>query len=808
MDAPCDPKHALGSGRNIPVHVYRDVTERIKCAKQFSGMQQEKNNPLHALHLDISRRYANPKLRHVELVQDMLCQSQDSPLFALATFLDRADDRLCRVESTLVLFLNLRTALQHCILQSEQNLEQLCFLLNRELPLKLALMGVVGSGSAAIFLLNFTHDANFRTSVLAMWTNDQFLKTLFSHGMDLERYLDLSAVDGSFQDNLVSCAESPTNDFAVALDLLIGTYDALMFFYANTKEKSRFARILFREGSALAERWSMIHPCTEHFPVSVKKHLIRIAKNDVELHNPVSWITCCRLQAYIEDSGNVFLNGGPAKSIVKNYGSVSFFANAKSITYNSETCYLDFTNISFPGREKVMCACCGKVVSAYKSTQANNLYFCSVVDERKRAGKLDNISSCAGALTDPTVRNTDEIVAFMQPNVSTDSPREFVIEIMRRVFGTEQAGMSFGVNPYFFKLYHETTKWMFTRETRRLPSSFRERMLRVLPNTQDEHFKIVRDLYCFFAHLEFFCRIAFAKNNIIQHLRSLCAKQFQHLACKMIIFFRGGDDDFLTDTGFTVVKDEAEDSLYQVAHRGRLLSPGMGLLYALTQNIPLGFSQHDQSVNETVVLLAARRSILHALFLSVKWRCLAFALLRNTRAMQFFISAATKTKQESLQTFKRNAILMRERRVRLRAALTMYMNVGARRTAFKTWKHAVKRLRENARKKRVRLMRAYFISWKNRTSESQTVAKLELKCKKLLDYTHLIKLYRTFHLWQSIAKLNIRARQKADARKRWHHALNAISFVVYLQKLRRTAWILDFHSQLKKFHAWQAKVGR
>ena len=264
-------------------------------------------------------------------------------------------------------------------------------------------------------------------------TKDDILNTLFSHGLDLERYMDCSLVDGAFHDDLFFHNAQLTNEFASALDLLIGTYDTLIFFHANMKENANFARVLFDKDSGMAERWALLHPSVEYFPPSVKTHLIDISDTS-GCTSPISWITSCRLQAYIFDSHVIRLNNGGTKS----YGRVCFFANSVPVVYDEEKCNLDFKHISFPAREKVACACCRKVVAAYKSTQANDLYFCSIVDDRKRADRLDNISLCARTASNELYckkfsnLRTEDIVKFMQPSVSLDSPREFVVEIMRK----------------------------------------------------------------------------------------------------------------------------------------------------------------------------------------------------------------------------------------------------------------------------------------------------------------------------------------------------------------------------------------
>ena len=767
---------------------YRSVADRVRCARYFTEVLCEfsDDSTLWRSHASVIRKYVNAQNRHVALVRELFCQTPTSPLYELATLWDQVEnEHKCNENGTMLLFMNLRTVLEHCVLENASDPRVSYVFFSSELNAKLRAMGVVGTGSAAVFLMNFTYDSQFRTSVVMMWTNDDVLSTLFSHGLDLNRYVDCSSVFGRFSDDLFWNDIQLQNDFASALDLLIGTYDALHFFYTNTKVKTDFARVLFDDDSSMAKRWCLLHPCVKYFPTKVKTLLLEYSKNSSNT-DPMTWITFCRVQAYIHDSHVVRVNDGGNK----HYARVCFFENyaREKNVFDDEKCHLDFRCISFPNREKVKCARCHKVVAAYKSTQANGLFFCSIVDERKRADNLDNISVCAGSATSECPVETDDILAIMHPAVNASSPREFVVEIMRKTFAGDQADAWFGTNQYFFRLYHAMTKHLFSQKAE-LPITFKDRIISVLPTEYNDTYESIRDIFSFYARVEFFCRVAFANGQDLRQLRSRRANQFQDVACRMVRFVH----DDASDSETTVEKDDF--GLLRIAHRGRFFSPGLGALFALTQNVPLGFGRHDQRVNEAVVLFVARKKILHAMFASLTWRCVASELLQNARAK---MHRQNKLRNRCFERFKHNASAMDARRVRLLAVLTRFVESRARCLAFKKWLDRTRDSRRDARERESAVKRKSFARWKVALAEAKNVRRMDRACDKIVRYKLQIQAYRIVKSWRSIVALNALTRKKENARMRWYKSCHAIRFYQYLQKLRKRAWWLDYYDHVKK----------
>lgn len=770
---------------------YRSVADRVRCARYFTEVlcDHSADSTLWQLQSNVIHKYSNAGDRHVALVRELLCQTPTSPLYELAMLWDHVETELkWAVNDTMLLFMNLRSVLEYCVLENSSDPRVPVAFFSSELNAKLGVMGVVGTGSAAVFLMNFTHDPKFRTSVVMMWTEDDLLSTLFSHGLDLTRYVDCSSVYGRFRDDLFWHGAELQNDFASALDLLVGTYDALHFLYTNTRNKADFARLLFDDNSNMAKRWCLLYPCVKFFPVAVKTLLLEYCGHQNNA-DPMMMITFCRVQAYIHDSEIVRMNDGATK----HYARVCFFEkySRENNIFDDENCHLDFKCISFPGREKVTCWRCRKVVAAYKSTHANGRYFCSIVDERKRADNLDNISLCAGSATSECPVETDDVLAIMHPAVNSSSPREFVVEIMRKTFATDQADAWFGTNQYFFRLYHAMTKHLFSQNAE-LPISFKDRIINVLPPEYNDTYKDVKDIFCFYARVEFFCRVAFANGQDLQQLRSRRASQFQDVACRMVRFVH-----YDTNDSETTIEEDAH-GLLRISHRGRFFSPGLGALFALTQKVPLGFGRHDQRVNEAVVLYVARKKILHAMFTSLTWRCVAFALLRNARAKMY---RENKAKRRCFDRIKGNALEMAARRVRLVAVLTGFVDSRNRYLAFKKWLDETRERRRDARRFEFVVKRRLFARWKIALADAENVRGMNRACDKLVRYKLQIQIYKIVKSWRNLVALNGLTRKKQNARMRWYKSFHAVRFYQYLQKLRKMAWWLDYHDHVKNFRS-------
>jgi hypothetical protein len=220
--------------------------ERIRCAKQYTLMSKDPSSAFYNLQLSKLRQYPVSSTRCSSCVREQLCQSLESPLFALAALLDSTDGRLGGVKDPLALFINLRIALEHCVLESGQAAEVRSAFFAKNLNQKLNSLGVVGSGTAAVFLLNFSYDSSFRTSVRALWSEDAMFATLFSHGLDVERYLHVASLDTNYSNELQHQNEGALplggNDFNVAL---VGTYETLCYMFC---------------GSLLTNTWQTLHP--------------------------------------------------------------------------------------------------------------------------------------------------------------------------------------------------------------------------------------------------------------------------------------------------------------------------------------------------------------------------------------------------------------------------------------------------------------------------------------------------------------------------------------------------------------------
>ena len=690
---------------------------------------------------------------------EVLFQDPRSPLGTLARLIDLNDgvlatmivgsdngDSLADKNVTFKIFFNFVSAIYFCVIGRSPTVEdderELYF--SKFVALKLEKMGVTGPGSAAVFLINFLYDDHFRNSLLTVWP-DPLAHQLFEHGMRVEGLdQDVSEVFGPAKsygmDYLVTTAPYKKDGLTVAgdeyfitLDILVQSYPTLTELYEHYKQtREEFNSIMVERNLQLVSTFTeelfgnpggfymqrALKRCPRLANVS-RDIVIKLAQfskcfHPVEFH-PMHWINYCQGHAYFLLKRRVILHGGlQMNQQWRSYGQVIFFPEGEIRDAprlpNSSPSPLSKTSSSgygqrdvhpkymtFNGREKVSCACCGRIICIHKSFECMGYYFCSVLEDRKRPSNLQNISWCAANLVtqytgDSSIQKGDipphHVMTIMHPHGDHDQPNVYVVEVMRRAFAVPMHDLCYGMVPWLFKLYADLVQDAFTSDTPLVDVTeqfnFRDRIEPYVLQrdlTVPGSFHRVQDIFQFMCGVLYFCRIIMSNedwSDISRYMESDTFRWTCDVAVKVLHLGITAKDTegyarLMTDgeeafpnpmeicTGgqtFLFYKSETESGDEQYYSCCFMSTEGfrepcssIGTLVVL-QQCWLGFCDHDDELNRKLIVMAARRKILITMYLTMTWRCFMDALLERHELSQLLLRDVTPgLRDRVLQTF-------------------------------------------------------------------------------------------------------------------------------------------------------------